>query len=531
MPFTYTAPDTSAATGTIARLMQLRGQQQAELAARVGDIQARATEQSGQAWAGAAQNIGQAVGAIPGQIERGKIQALDSQQKVAQITDLRAQADQRVAAARKQKAVDDQNNYIDMVMQKSMKPDPETGVISFDRPTFEQGLVSSGMGHLYPTLAETLDKLDASAAKRNAESKTMLAHGLLGIEQAGYTPESVLSTAAYLKANGVIKAEQLLPVQEAMAENPSPENIKRIVSTLAGNLPQYQAEKDASAKKAADLAKTNAETEKAQADAAKLRSEAVRGPKRTEAEQELDAYAKSIGKTSADDLTYADRQVFGQNKEKIRSGAAFQQHMRERQYDNANPAPVKKADQDKLEQEYRTVLTRGLSSRSGGLGGEDAKVQQANHLISLFEQTYNPKTGGYDIPRVQLNELALGLAKLTAGNSPAGEGMLKEFQQRTAKGDVAGALTYLTGQPVPANTQAITAFLKDSIERQGKTAEQNREGEMAYLRGLAPTDLEEPRRQKLEATSLNPLRQSRVAVDAQGNKKLFMSIDGGKTWK
>lgn len=197
--------------------------------------------------------------------------------------------------------------------------------------------------------------------------------------------------------------------------------------------------------------------------------------------------------------------------------------------DDANTGSDK--NQQKFEQQYRTVLTRGLSSRSGGLGLEDAKVQQANHLSAIFEQNYDPKTGDYNIPRVQLNELALGLARLTAPGGQAGEGMLKEFQQRTAKGDLAGALTYLTGQPIAANTQAITQMLKDSIERQGKTAETNREGEMAYLRGLAPTDLAEERRQQLEKTSLNPLRQSRVAVDDKGNKKLFVSTDGGATWK
>lgn len=189
-------------------------------------------------------------------------------------------------------------------------------------------------------------------------------------------------------------------------------------------------------------------------------------------------------------------------------------------------------NQQKFEQQYRTVLQRGLSSRSGGLGLEDAKVQQANHLMAIFEQNYDPKTGDYNIPRVQLNELALGLARLTSPGGQAGEGMLKEFQQRTAKGDIAGALTYLTGQPIAANTQAITKMLKDSIERQGKTAETNREGEMSYLRGLAPTDLAEPRRQALEATSLNALRQSRVIQNTQtGERKLQVSTDGGETWK
>lgn len=188
-------------------------------------------------------------------------------------------------------------------------------------------------------------------------------------------------------------------------------------------------------------------------------------------------------------------------------------------------------NQQKFEQEYRTVLQRGLSSRSGGLGAEDAKVQQANHLTSLMDQFYDPKTGDYNIPRVQLNELALGLARLTAPGGTAGVQMLKEFEQRTAKGDIAGALTYLTGSPIAANTQAITQMLRDSILRQGQTAQDNREGEMRYLRGLAPTDLAEERRTALEANSLNPLRQSKVLTNDKGERKLVVSIDGGKTWR
>lgn len=279
--------------------------------------------------------------------------------------------------------------------------------------------------------------------------------------------------------------------------------------------------------------KNRAVTAKDLADANKANAEAAAGKTKTLEEQYLSALA-SGDKTSAATIAQTWKDKAAASRDPVASAQLeamrnMSQEAARARLDDMNALSDK--NQQKFEQQYRTVLTRAISSRAGGIGAEDAKVQQANHLMSLFEQTYNPKTGGYDIPRVQLNELALGLAKLTAGQGAAGEGMLKEFQQRTAKGDLAGALTYLSGEPIAANTAAITTFLKDSIERQGKTAEQNREGEMAYLRGLAPTDLNEDRRQKLEATSLNPLRQSRVAVDAKGNKKMFVSTDGGKTWK
>lgn len=188
-------------------------------------------------------------------------------------------------------------------------------------------------------------------------------------------------------------------------------------------------------------------------------------------------------------------------------------------------------NQQKLEQQYRTVLTRAMSNRSGTLGTEDAKVVQANHLLGMLDQFVDPKTGEWNIPRVQLNELSLGLAKLQAPGGQAGEQMMREFQQRTLKGDVAGGLTYLTGQPVASNTQAITKTLVDSIERQGQIAAENRGKALDYLRGQAPTDLAQERRDALERTGLTPLRQSRMIQGPNGQRKRQTSLDGGQTWK
>ena len=502
----------------------------AELMLRRGDIAARQAEQSGNAWAGAAQTIGQSVAAMPAQIQQAQRAQLVDANLASEITDRNAQATQRTAALKA-------NTAVDQIMQTSLKQDPTTGVFSFDRPSFEQGLIQGGMGHLYPTLAETLDKLDASATKRNAEGRTMLAETLVGIGKAGYTPQSVLSGAAFLKANQVITNDHLQPVLDAITADPSPANIQAVVTKLGTAIPEYGKLLDAEETRKAGLAKTTADTAKLTADTAKTTAEAAnlqrfgRPTAGTPDEQAQDAFARSLGKTTAADLTYAERQRFDQNKAKLTSDQAFTQHQRERQYDISNPIPEKAANQDKLEQQYRTVLVRAMSSRSGGIGAEDAKVQQANHLLGMLDQFRDDKTGDINIPRVQLNELALGLAKLTAGTGPAGEGMMREFQQRTAKGDLAGALTYLTGQAVPANTQDITKMLEESIQRQGAIAEQNREGEMRYLRGLAPTELEEPRRAALEANTLNPLRQSRLAKDTKGTVKRFLSTDGGKTWK
>lgn len=163
----------------------------------------------------------------------------------------------------------------------------------------------------------------------------------------------------------------------------------------------------------------------------------------------------------------------------------------------AREDPATPKNQEKFEQQYRGVLTRVLSSRSGGMGLEDAKVNQAKHLIALFDQTKNAK-GEYEIPRVMQTEIAMGLARLVSPTGVVGEGTLNEINQKTAKGDLAGTLTYLTGHPFTGSTQEIFKMYRDSIERQGKVAQDNRESYLESMRSFAPTDLSEERRTKLE---------------------------------
>ncbi len=191
--------------------------------------------------------------------------------------------------------------------------------------------------------------------------------------------------------------------------------------------------------------------------------------------------------------------------------AAGQPPLTFEQYQNADanrhqPAPPAGPDQNKLEGQYRTNLARVVSSRSGGLGLEDQKVNQANHLLGLLDQ-YD----GKPMPSNVQAELALGLARLTSPNGQVGEGLMKEFNSRTAQGKFADAISYVTGDPtlVNASPDQVREVFRSSIQRQGEIAVQNREGEMNYVRGLAPTDLEESRRQKLEAATLNPLRSSK----------------------
>ena len=492
-----------------------------DLIVEAGRNQAAARAASGAAWGRAVESLGN----IPGQIVAGNAQQKEQTQRLA-LQNQQQQVNQQQIASGAQKQQD--LTTVDTLWADPTiyKPD---GTIN--REGIQQKLSAANAGHLAPAALETADRLDESRSQllqkaqalRDSQRET-LGKSALQIEAGNNDPGLFHLTVSALSRPEI----GLIPPDQAnkYLQVGTPDEVAAITKTWKAGTASGQPKIAMVPEGATPLDERTGKP---------LAGFTVTPKPPTAAEltkKGLDAYAMSLGKKSSDDLTYADRQQFEKDKAKITSDQGFAQHQRERQYDNANPTPVKATDQNTLEQEYRTVLARGLSSRSGGLGLEDAKVQQANHLQTIFEQNYDPKTGDYNISRVQMNELALGLARLTSPGGVAGEDMMKEFEQRTAKGDLAGAVSYITGQNVPANTQSLTHMLKDSIERQGKTAETNREGEMAYLRGLAPTELEEPRRKALEATSLNALRQSRVIQNtATGERKLQTSTDGGSTWK
>lgn len=148
--------------------------------------------------------------------------------------------------------------------------------------------------------------------------------------------------------------------------------------------------------------------------------------------------------------------------------------------------------QSKLFNQGVSTLKAELSNRSGGLGLQDAKVNQAIHLKNLFDQykttvqvadsgAYGPATGAtheetvYNIPPAVYTELAIGVANLVSGSNNVAEGTINNIKQATARGDIGKALTYATGQPFNGSSQAILSQLKDSVDRQATTAEDLRD--------------------------------------------------------
>ena len=158
--------------------------------------------------------------------------------------------------------------------------------------------------------------------------------------------------------------------------------------------------------------------------------------------------------------------------------------------------------QQKLEQQYRQILVKEVQSRSGTLGTEDAKVAQANHLASLMNQYYDANTGNYNVPKAQYGELVLGLAGMISKTGTPTDSQTENILQKTAKGDLAGAISYVMGSTPTGTTQAVLKNLADSIDRQAETAVNNRQAAINLLHGLAPTDLDQSRRDALEKNTL-----------------------------
>lgn len=190
-------------------------------------------------------------------------------------------------------------------------------------------------------------------------------------------------------------------------------------------------------------------------------------------------------------------------------------------------------NQEALEQQGREVILKELSNRSGGLGLQDAKVNQAIHLKALFDQyattqmttkttfvnglpvvTKVPETV-YNIPSSAYTELAMGVASLVSGTNTVAEGTINNIKQATAAGSLGKALTYATGDPYNGSTQAVLQQLKDSVDRQGLTAQNERQTYVDNLQSLLPTDLSDDRKAALlQGSGLNMYTTPKDDVNA-----------------
>lgn len=474
-----------------------------------GQIEAQRAQTTGNAWANAAQQTGQAVsGAIQ--------QATDPRRKLEAAQLIEAQ--QKIAAG--QRAVSDQS-AIDTAMSPSHPMGPPEQGAPQQMPT-RDAILNALPGHLRGVVQKQFDDTDKNRAEvqkaRNDYLTSMTEHlaGLrYNLEYWKGDPTVAklsLDDAKQTYANDPEMLRHIASAEQAMAADPTPANILKIAGTLP-TTEKYAALSKKPEGKTREIRTRNADG----SEQIKI-VEDTPGFSATSAAPQKDPKGQVIATTGANgqkiEKFYTDEQLT----------AGVPGYIAPEKGDKA-------PDQNKLEQQYRTVLMREVSSRSGTLGTEDSKVASANHLMEMFHQSYDPKTGEYNIPKVQQTELALGLARMMSPNGQVGIQLEQEINQATAKGDLNKALTYITGQPFNGSTQAVYKLFKDSIERQGQVAVDNRQAAIKYLQGLAPTELEPSRREALEANTLAPLRQLRLAKGPDGQGKLWMSSDGGKTWK
>lgn len=254
MPFQY-SDSRAPAAGSIAELMLRRGDIAAQQAQAVAAAQARAAEVSGQAWAGAAQNIGGSIAAIPGQIQQQKEQALRQQIGQQQL------AGGWIDLKEKQKKLEDdetmariyQGAYGQAPSQQPGFQGPvqpgmpqagsaassadglppgmtkgANGVITIKPDYLTSAMAQAGMGEKIPGVLAGLTAYQekaASLAKLQGEVaiQTRDALGSLGatVEAAGNSAPAFHMAALMAIHNGQITPEQIKPYLDQVDQNPA----------------------------------------------------------------------------------------------------------------------------------------------------------------------------------------------------------------------------------------------------------------------------------------------------------------------
>lgn len=278
----YVAPMTA--------LIQAPGQIEAQKAVAIANAQAAAAQQRGQAWAGAAQNIGQTVAAIPAQMQQQKLDALKMQDIQGQI------AERNARAAEMQRA-----NAAITAGEHAIKAsvDPTTGKVDHAKAAdlWEQaGFPTQANAYresvqktqqTAQAIEEGQQKLDAGKRQMQQGYADHLAElGAAGLEKLNtadplHARDYAMGLVANAASHGLVDpdaAKQML-AQTAQA---SPDQLAGIYQKLVDASLTVKERMVADALKKAETAKNTAE-------AAKLNAEAAAGPKPS-AEQDKQRY-------------------------------------------------------------------------------------------------------------------------------------------------------------------------------------------------------------------------------------------------
>lgn len=181
MPFQFN-PYEDRFSGSIASLLARRGDIGAQAAMTIGNARANAAAASGQAWAGALNNIGQTFAALPGQIEGQKRIALQDELLRGRVAD-----EQKMRAG---------EGAVDTMMRGDQLPAGAVGPRQdnflgadglYDIPKMTAALGKSGIGSKAPELLKGAEAINDSILKhQDLAAKTAQAHAVaLGDAAAG----------------------------------------------------------------------------------------------------------------------------------------------------------------------------------------------------------------------------------------------------------------------------------------------------------------------------------------------------------
>ena len=140
----------------------------AELMLRRGDIAARQAEQSGNAWAGAAQTIGQAVAAIPQQIQQAK-----RADTIDQMNTLRLKQAQQEQAGQESFDTLLKGDTLPAGVQGPRQDSYLTSDGLFDVPKLNARLNQIGLAHMAPELLKGAEGINDSITKHQQLEQQM----------------------------------------------------------------------------------------------------------------------------------------------------------------------------------------------------------------------------------------------------------------------------------------------------------------------------------------------------------------------
>lgn len=195
---------------------------------QTGAIQAQAQQQRGQILGQTVAQIGQTIGAIPGQIAQQQQQAQAQQVRDLQVQQLTREEEAATQAEQTAKAIDG-------LMRGSLVKDPDTGLLTYDRPKLQQGFTDLGIGSQWPDYAKRLDESDAAIGRVRTEQAAALKL-VAGIVDASGNDATVFTNELERAIeNGLITERQAAPYQDAVKRDPT--RIAAITASILGKAP------------------------------------------------------------------------------------------------------------------------------------------------------------------------------------------------------------------------------------------------------------------------------------------------------